>query len=509
MKIKEKQPRKTVVVCFLLAVAGIPLSAALATPPEPKPEEHWYVVNLQGQKCGYMHSTIKPVGDEVHTASTMKFAIRRGEIGVEITVEQRQRETLDGRPLAFRQTMLMGEQPMTTEGEIKDGKIHLTQNNMGAVFKHEFDFDPDIKFAWGMQLEQLKHGLAPGTSFTLKSYDPSVNLKEPFEITLKVDGKEKVELPDGTKRELTKITSTMQLGAPIESESWVDDDGLPLMMDFQMGAFSLRVLHATEQQALEGGEAPELFLNTFIPVAKTIKPDARKITYRLRIPEGKGGRLPDLPETAMQKIKRVSDREVLLTVQRLDWDALRKIKKNTFDEAIGKEYLKASSMLDANDARIKRLAKRAIKGQDTPAAMADALRQRITEFVKDKGLDVGFATASEVVRNKKGDCTEHGVLLAAVARAAGLPSRGVSGIVKVPEGALSPEKGCLFGYHMWTQVYIAGQWVDIDAALRQTDCDATHIALALMPLNDEGMAGSVVAILPLLGQVEMEVLDAE
>ncbi len=509
MKTDRRYPRAAMVLCLLLGTAGLPIAASYAEPPKPDPEEHWYIVQLQGQKCGYMQSQIKPVGDEVHTSSTMKFEIRRGQIELAITVEQRQRETLDGRPLAFRQTMLMGEQPMTTEGVIEDGKIRLTQNNMGAEFKHEFDFDPEIKFAWGMQLEQLEHGLDPGTTFTVKSYDPSVKLKEAFEITLKVNGKEKVELPDGTRRELTKVTSTMDIGMPIDSESWVDDDGVPLMMDFQMGAFSLRVLHATKKQALAGGEAPELFLNTFIPVAKSVDPDAKKITYRLRIPKDKDGRLPDLPETSMQKVKRVNDREAILTVQRIDWDALRKIDRNEFDDALGKEYLKASSIVDASDKRIQRLAKRAVKGKDTPAAQADALRKRITDYIKDKGLDVGFATASEVVRSKKGDCTEHGVLLAAVARAAGIPARGVSGIVKVPEGALSPEQGTLFGYHMWTQVYIGGKWVDIDAALHQTDCDPTHIALAIMPLNEEGMAGSVVSLLPLLGQVEMEVIKVE
>ena len=50
---------------------------------------------------------------------------------------------------------------------------------------------------------------------------------------------------------------------------------------------------------------------------------------------------------------------------------------------------------------------------------------------------------------------------------------------------------------------------DIDAAMRQTDCDPTHIALALMPLNDEGVMDSVLPLLPLLGQLRIEVLEVE
>ena len=57
-------------------------------------------------------------------------------------------------------------------------------------------------------------------------------------------------------------------------------------------------------------------------------------------------------------------------------------------------------------------------------------------------------------------------LLAAMLRADDIPSRTVSGLVYVSsfEGAKD-----IFGYHMWTQGWIAedgkGRWVDLDATL--------------------------------------------
>ena len=83
-----------------------------------------------------------------------------------------------------------------------------------------------------------------------------------------------------------------------------------------------------------------------------------------------------------------------------------------------------------------------------------------------------------------------------------LPARVAIGLVYM-------ESQQAFGYHMWTQVNIAGQWVDIDAALNQTDCEPNHIALALMPLNDEGMIDSITALLPLIGRLNIEVLDVK
>ncbi|HVP11872.1 MAG TPA: transglutaminase-like domain-containing protein, partial [Phycisphaerae bacterium] len=377
-----------------------------------------------------------------------------------------------------------------------------------------YDFDPEIKFAWGLQLEQRKHGLAPGTTFTLKSYDPSIKVDGPFELAVNVVGKEPITLPDGKSRTLTKVNSTMQLqGVAITTASWVDDDANPLVMDFNMGGFSVRVLAATKEQALAGGNeaAPEMFINTFVKVDRRIGPDAKVVKLRLKLPpdDKSNMKMPDLPNTPAQSVEKVNDHEAIVTIRRLDWAAIRKAGDTAATDPAMKEYLRASPTVDINDKRIKRHAKRAVKDARTPAEKADALRRYVTEFVEYKALDVGFASASEVVRTRKGDCSEHAVLLAAMARAAGLPARGVSGIVQIPPGSLAPGEGGSFGYHMWTQVNIDGQWVDIDAALRQTDCDATHVALALMPLNDEGLGGSIISMLPLLGRLQMEIISVE
>ena len=119
-----------------------------------------------------------------------------------------------------------------------------------------------------------------------------------------------------------------------------------------------------------------------------------------------------------------------------------------------------------------------------------------------KGLDVAFATASEAARTLQGDCTEHATLLAALARANGLPARGVFGMVALPgsfaDGTLT------FGYHMWTQVYVDGRWIDIDAALNQPIPDATHIALGLSDLADTSLpTESIQTFMQLAGKIQI------
>jgi transglutaminase-like putative cysteine protease len=69
---------------------------------------------------------------------------------------------------------------------------------------------------------------------------------------------------------------------------------------------------------------------------------------------------------------------------------------------------------------------------------------------------------------RAGDCNEHAVLFAALARAAGLPARVVAGVVYL-DGA--------FLYHAWNEVWLGDGWVSVDAALDQMPADATHIKL--------------------------------
>lgn len=501
-------------------------SVAVAQTPPPEFEEAWFVITVQDpaskqyMQCGHMHAVMKRVGDEVHSETDMKFEMKRGAAGVEMAMRQEARETLDGRPLGFRHVMTMAKNPSTVCGVITDGKLILVEEQFGAKHESTHDFDPEIKLAWGQLLEQTRRGLAPGTTYTLKTYDPSMRKDGPLESKITVVGKETLDVL-GEKRNLCRVTTSLKLtaapqglGAPaggmtVDSESWIDDEGMPVVMTVDMGIMQMRMLRTTKAEALKRGAPPEMFLSTLVRTNRRVGSDATRVKLRLRIKEGIDSELPALPDTAMQTVHRIDDREAIVTLQRMDWKALASATEAKALPSEIEAFLGASSECDAKDTKIRRLARRAVRGSKTPTEKADALRKYVTDYITDKNMNVGFATASEVARNRSGDCTEHGILLAALARAAGLPARGVGGIVEIPATAgISREQGS-FGYHMWTQVYIDGKWIDIDAALHQTDCDATHVALTIIPLQGEGMMGSITSLIPLLGQLDMEVLEVE
>ncbi len=59
----------------------------------------------------------------------------------------------------------------------------------------------------------------------------------------------------------------------------------------------------------------------------------------------------------------------------------------------------------------------------------------------------------------RGDCTEHAVMLAAMMRASGIPSRVVIGLT------YSDQASAMIG-HMWTEAWIDGHWIPYDSTRR-------------------------------------------
>lgn len=112
------------------------------------------------------------------------------------------------------------------------------------------------------------------------------------------------------------------------------------------------------------------------------------------------------------------------------------------------------------------------------------LARRVTRFVFEwidpKDMGVGFASAQEVARNARGDCTEHGVLAVALLRSLGVPARGVVGWVAL---------GDTLGLHFWVEASVGGRWIPLDPTFDQAPASAFRLKLGTTDLADLGTVG--------------------
>ncbi len=156
----------------------------------------------------------------------------------------------------------------------------------------------------------------------------------------------------------------------------------------------------------------------------------------------------------------------------------------------------ANNILQIHDPAVKQLAASVEIGAPGSAQRAVALERAIYKLIEKKNFSQAFASAAEVAKSREGDCTEHAVLLAAVARASDIPSRVAVGLVYVP--AMGG-----FEFHMWTEVYVRDQWLPLDATLGRGGIGVEHLKLTDSSLASDTEYSIFLPIAEVLGQLEI------
>ncbi len=116
--------------------------------------------------------------------------------------------------------------------------------------------------------------------------------------------------------------------------------------------------------------------------------------------------------------------------------------------------------------------------------------------------EVVFARASQVARDRKGDCRQFAMLTAAMCRAAGLPSRTALGLVYT----IDPVKGPVLAFHMWTEAYIVDQWLALDAIVGIGGVGPTHLKVADLTWHDTQTLAPMLSVMRVLDRIKVEVI---
>ena len=487
---------KTLALIAAILASG-PLRAA--DPPTGKLEvDEWQVIYLAGQRVGYAHHEIRSRVREgrTHFIADAITAFQMKRFGKEIKITQRQHseEDSEGNLLQFTNTV---DNPPDNHSESTgrvDGKNLLLETvSSGRKHASTMAWTPESKSPFWLERDLLKHPLKDGETRSFQMFESETNKLTP--VTVADRGESETGLLDG-KRKLRCVRMTMAALPGVVMDSWVDAEGVTLKIcSIAMG---LDCYTVPREKALEeiGGQLAEVATGTMVKVAAIDRPhEKHRATYRIRVKDGMPAQL--IPAGSTQKVRSVAEDTVELQVSSLDPAAAL-----GREEAVAAEYLGSTLFLDFKDPAIQALNRESPETK-LPQQAAIALEKLVHQKVKGS-YSTAMATASEVARTRQGDCTEYGVLLAALLRARGIPSRVVAGLVYV-------EKESAFSGHMWTEAWLGGQWIPLDATLGRGRVGVGHIKVADTSLKENALA-PVEALLPmiqLLGNVKIELLSLE
>lgn len=425
-------------------------------------------VLLDGRKIGQMHTTREADGTRVRTAQTMQIEIERSGLKVGMSTSETDEETLDGKPLRFQsRTKISGLESVQTGVIRADGKLEVTTEVGGAKQTLTLDWPQGALLAEGLRLTEERHGLAPGTRYKVAAFQAE-NL-EAVAVDSHIGTREAVDLPGG-RRELARLEQTLELGgSPTRTVSWVDADFSVRKLLMPMMGYELTMLSCSKACATAPNQASDILVHTLLPAPRAMTADERRQGARIVVsPIGAGGEALAFATTDEQQVLAAADGQAELRISPADGTAppAREGKPVPADT-------QPNDWLQSAAPEIVRLAREGAGVAKTPAAQMQSLENFVRRFIRTKDLSVGYASALEVAKNPEGDCTEHAVLLAALGRALGIPTRVVDGLVYIDEYA---GKANVFVPHAWAQAWVDGRWRSYDAALH--GFDAGHIALS-------------------------------
>jgi len=457
-------------------------SLLVAAPAAAETEMTWLKVAIDGRKVGHVVQTREVDGDRVVTIERMELTMDRTGISIAMATEQRSVETRDGRPLSFASTLSLSGISTIQAGEIVGNEARVKTTSFGRTDERVIPWPEGAVLSEGARLAEEKHGLAPGTRYEFVTFEPTSLI--PVPVKAHVVGPERVTtgLVD---EELIRVDQRLELpGAPIEAIAWVDRKHELRKSVQPLFGMSLELVACDEACAKAPNQPADVLDRTMVaaPRALTRAELGAEIETAIVL---KGSAEATLPSVAEQRATQDAARRWRINV---DPSAVR-------DRAAPRPSNRtASRWLESDHPDVIALARSAAAGATDDDTRMRALERRVREHISNKSLRIGYASALETLRSREGDCTEHAVLLAALGRALGIPTRVVSGLAYAPAFSGRPN---VFVPHAWAQAWVGDRWESFDAAL--PGFDAAHIAFSV---NDGDPAGFYSSV-NLLGNIEI------
>jgi transglutaminase-like putative cysteine protease len=440
----------------------------------------WYSLKLLSQPAGTVH--VRTSRYEAGGAKRwlvefeMRLVARRGGARFELLQKTRTLSDDDGRLIRYEQRdqQLGSEGQMTHAGRI--GSEWVTVRGIGGTDVKRVLFEPEaldenrdveILFArrppvLGEELSYRGYNSIIGDYTNIHLRVLEVRVGPPAQFVLQ--GRSDAET--GMVRRVL-INEKYQI---VREESTIGN--MKIVIE--------RLAGPPEDSAFE--EAPDITPLMSIPVDRALpkSENVRRVRYRLEgLQDVDAARLIGPGQSVM---KQPGAGAFEIEVRRLDPPASLPfpppLPAARDERASLQQALLPTSYVQSDDPEIRALASGATRNATDAWSAARALRAVVSDRIKGS-MGTVFASAKEALRSGVGDCTEYSVLLAALARAAGIPARCPIGVVYTDRA---------FVGHMWTEVWV-GEWRPLDAALGLDQVGPTRIRLGLQPLQfEEGQA---------------------
>ncbi|MBE9504931.1 MAG: transglutaminase domain-containing protein, partial [Proteobacteria bacterium] len=435
--------------------------------------DEWMGAYFKGKKIGYIHGTTER-GRLAGQPSIMVKSIAKIEINIEnqknyTELEQEAFIDKEGKLLAFNYNQnIMGHQ-MVVRGERRDGNLFVEIDAGGEKRRKKIPLSENT-YTSGLIKEAILHrGLKVGDEIVLSIFLEPLLTVEP--VSVKVLSMDKGFV--GGKE--TNIFTVEENFKGITGTLRITEGGLTVE---ETSPHGFQLLSLGKKEAMAQGEAlsiVDLLLASKIDVNRKIVNPRSLHNLKLKL-KNIPSHFPVIDDDNQKIISSIKGKEASdyifdIHVRPISDAGVTIPVKHSFTD----HYLTSDHVVNADNKTIINKAREVVGNEKSALQAAKKIYVWVNKNIKKRLVDT--VSALDTLKSGEGECQAHANLYAALARAGGIPTKVISGLV------YSEEFGG-FMYHAWNEVYI-GQWVPLDPTLGGFPADATHLKLSEGGLADQ------------------------
>jgi len=469
---------------FLLSVLGRPSAASpLKKLDKPPLAEQWFGIYVDNERVGFYRQKITETADGYRMEGD-------GNVSMKVMGFSKEASTRESYQVAKNLTLRSFDVEQTisgvssrVSGHSRDGGLQVKSESNGKITEKMLKYKGELYPGPALNIVPFMRDIVPGKAYKTSMFDAEeIRIKE---IKISILGEEKS--PEGQPA----IRLRNNLYPFVNNDIWVDFQGRTLMETVRDGLVTTRA----EDPKLLGPFIGALALSkkdliydfSLVRVDPPLK-DLAKLTGLVIEISGWHDALPLLQEGGQSAEKIGPGRVIVKTGSAVPLP----VEPGT---TVTKEpYLKPAEKIESAATEIVAKAQELTADKKDAKEIARTLAAWTADWLKDTIDDGGSALVS--LKERSGNCQTHARLYTALARAAGIPTRFVSGLV------YQENKGFL--YHSWAESLLGDRWVAVDPTSSQLPADPTHIKF-FEGSGQEDMA----PIIAIIGRIRISVLEAK
>lgn len=440
----------------------------------------WMNITQSGRKIGYAERTYAKKEDGFGFSENIFMRINTMGIVQPLTVRTAAELKPDRTLSSFQFDLGSNLFKFTARGSVSGKMLTVHVGGPGEEKISVIAIEEPSYLGGGILESVGAAGLQPGEVRTFPVFDPASLGQRSARVSFL--GEESLTIM-GKSRRARKVSVDFM---GMKQVAWVDPDGSMLREEGTLGIALERVTREEALAGLEGAISADLTEIAAIPSPTPIEDAGALKLLKLR--------LDGLPEVSfLLDGGRQVYRKGVLTIRRESPPDRSAGPGATVDDLA--EFLKATPFIQSDHAKIRQKAAEIIAPGDPDGVKGEKLVSWVYKNLEKRPV-LSVPNALETLQNRIGDCNEHAVLLAALARASGLPAEVEAGLVYL--------RGRFF-YHAWNILYLRdrGGWVTADAVLGQIPADVTHIRFV------RGAADRQLDLVGLIGNLKLVILEME